>query len=208
MNTLKTMLTTTSMAVLLASPSVWAATEPAPVFVKRISDALVERLNKDRAAYKKDPAVLTKIVQENIEPYVDFDGFARGVMGPYYRQANDAQRQLFTQTFRQSLIRTYAKGLAAYDNESYTLRPFVAGKDSSKAVVGMDFKTANGTVVPITYQLIDVNNTWKVRNLQLNGIDIGLTFRNQFASTVQANRNNLDAAIKNFVPSANATPSK
>lgn len=208
MNTLKTMLTTTSMAVLLASPSVWAATEPAPVFVKRISDALVERLNKDRAAYKKDPAILTKIVQENIEPYVDFDGFARGVMGPYYRQANDAQRQLFTQTFRQSLIRTYAKGLAAYDNESYTLRPFVAGKDSSKAVVGMDFKTANGTVVPITYQLIDVNNTWKVRNLQLNGIDIGLTFRNQFASTVQANRNNLDAAIKNFVPSANATPSK
>lgn len=208
MNTLKTMLTTTSMAVLLASPSVWAATEPAPVFVKRISDALVERLNKDRAAYKKDPAVLTKIVQENIEPYVDFDGFARGVMGPYYRQANDAQRQLFTQTFRQSLIRTYAKGLAAYDNESYTLRPFVAGKDSSKAVVGMDFKTSNGTVVPITYQLIDVNNTWKVRNLQLNGIDIGLTFRNQFASTVQANRNNLDAAIKNFVPSANATPSK
>jgi phospholipid transport system substrate-binding protein len=208
MNTLKTMLTTTSMAVLLASPSVWAATEPAPVFVKRISDALVERLNKDRAAYKKDPAVLTKVVQENIEPYVDFDGFARGVMGPYYRQANDVQRQLFTQTFRQSLIRTYAKGLAAYDNESYTLRPFVAGKDSSKAVVGMDFKTSNGTVVPITYQLIDVNNTWKVRNLQLNGIDIGLTFRNQFASTVQANRNNLDAAIKNFVPSANATPSK
>lgn len=208
MTTLKTTLTTTTLAVLLASPSVWAATEPAPVFVKRISDALVERLNKDRAAYKKDPAILTKIVQENIEPYVDFDGFARGVMGPYYRQANDAQRQLFTQTFRQSLIRTYAKGLAAYDNESYTLRPFVAGKDSSKAVVGMDFKTANGTVVPITYQLIDVNNTWKVRNLQLNGIDIGLTFRNQFASTVQANRNNLDAAIKNFVPSANATPSK
>jgi phospholipid transport system substrate-binding protein len=208
MNTLKTVLTTTSMAVLLASPSVWAATEPAPVFVKRISDALVERLNKDRAAYKKDPAVLTKIVQENIEPYVDFDGFARGVMGQYYRQANDAQRQLFTQTFRQSLIRTYAKGLAAYDNESYTLRPFVAGKDSSKAVVAMDFKTANGTVVPITYQLIDINNSWKVRNLQLNGIDIGLTFRNQFASTVQANRNNLDAAIKNFVPSANATPSK
>ncbi len=208
MNTLKTMLTTTSMAVLLASPSVWAATEPAPIFVKRISDALVERLNKDRVAYKKDPAVLTKIVQENIEPYVDFDGFARGVMGPYYRQANDAQRQLFTQTFRQSLIRTYAKGLASYDNESYTIRPFVAGKDSSKAVVGMDFKTSSGTVVPITYQLIDLNNTWKVRNLQLNGIDIGLTFRNQFASTVQANRNNLDAAIKNFVPSANATPSK
>ncbi len=31
------------------------------------------------------------------------------------------------------------------------------------------------------------------------------TFRNQFASTVQANRNNLDAAIKTFIPTASAT---
>lgn len=205
MKVLTPVVTALSVAVLLGSTPVLAATEPAPVFVKRISDTLVERLNKERAAYKKDPAVLTKIVQENIEPYVDFNGFARGVMGQYYRQANDQQRVAFTQTFRQSLIKTYAKGLSAYDNESYSLRPFVAGKDSSKAVVQMDFKTSTGTVVPITYQLIDLDNQWKVRNLQLNGIDIGLTFRNQFASTVQTNRGNLDAAIKSFIPTSNVT---
>ena len=195
------------ISMMLMAQISYAAEKPND-FVQRISTELTTRLVKERAEYKKDPQLLFTIVQENIEPYVDFNSFARGVMGQFYRQATDKQRADFTATFKQSLIRTYAKGLAAYDNESYTLRPFVAGKDSSKAVVAMDFKTANGTVVPITYQLIDINNSWKVRNLQLNGIDIGLTFRNQFASTVQANRNNLDAAIKNFVPSANATPSK
>jgi len=194
-----------TLSTLFSISTAFAAVEPAPVFVKRISDTLIARLVNQRAAYKKNPAVLNQIVQENIEPYVDFDGFARGVMGQFYRQATPAQRTAFAQTFRQSLIRTYSKGLASYDNESYTIRPFVEGKDPSKAVVNMDFKTDTGTVVPVAYQLIQNGDSWKLRNLQLNGIDIGLTFRNQFATAVQANNNNLDLAIKNFIPSANAS---
>lgn len=200
---LPTALSVSMLATMIASTSVQAAPEPAPVFVKRISDTLVDRLVKERASYQKNPAVLNTIVKENVEPHVDFEGFARGVMGQYYRQATPAQRSTFTQTFRQSLIRTYAKGLAAYNNESYTIRPFTPGRDPSKAVVSMDFKTSSGTI-PVTYQLIQSGDSWKVRNVSLNGIDIGLTFRNQFSSTVQSNKGNLDSAIKNFTPSADA----
>jgi phospholipid transport system substrate-binding protein len=194
-----------TLSMLFSISTAFAAVEPAPVFVKRISDTLIARLVSQRAIYKKNPALLNDIVKENIEPYVDFDGFARGVMGQFYRQANDSQRAAFAQTFRQSLIRTYSKGLASYDNESYSIRPFVEGKDPSKAEVNMDFKTDTGTVVPVTYKLIQSGDSWKLRNLTLNGIDIGLTFRNQFATAVQANNNNLDLAIKNFIPSANAS---
>ena len=206
LTTLKTsLLLATGVASLFSASSVLAAVEPAPVFVKRISDTLIDRLVKERAAYQKNPAVLTKIVQENIEPHVDFEGFSRGVMGRYYRQATPAQRAAFEKTFRDSLIRTYARGLAAFNNESYTLKPFVAGNDSSRATVAMDFKTDKGMIIPINYQLIQAGNSWKVRNVQLNGIDIGLTFRNQFTSTVSSNRNDLDAAIRSFVPTAEPT---
>jgi len=54
-------------------------------FVQRISTDLTTRLTKEKAAYQKDPQLLLKIVQENIEPYVDFNGFAKGVMGQFYR---------------------------------------------------------------------------------------------------------------------------
>ncbi len=205
---LPTVLSSSVMAMMIASTSVHAAAiEPAPVFVKRISDKLVDRLVKERASYQKNPAVLNTIVKENIEPYVDFNGFARGVMGQYYRQATPAQRTSFTNTFRQSLMRTYAKGLSAYNNESYSIRPFTAGRDPSKAVVSMDFKTNSGNI-PVTYQLIQSGDSWKVRNVSLNGIDIGLTFRNQFSSTVQNSKGNLDNAIASFSPSADAAGNK
>lgn len=203
LNLLTGTLMSAGLALTLASSSVWAAPEPAPVFVKRISDALVERLVKERPNFQKNPAILNTIVKENIEPYVDFAGFARGVMGQYYRQATDAQRTQFEQAFRLSLMRTYAKGLAAYNNQTYSIRPFNAGKNPSKAIVSMDFQTDNGTI-PVTYQLIQSGDTWKVRNVSLNGIDIGLTFRNQFSSTVQNSKGNLDRAIQSFMPSADA----
>ena len=39
------------------------------------------------------------------------------------------------------------------------------------------------------------NGKWKLRNLIINGINIGKLFRDQFAETMQKNGNNLDKAI-------------
>jgi phospholipid transport system substrate-binding protein len=171
--------------------------------LQKAGNALLDRLVKEKAAYRKDPQLLYDIVEKNIEPYVDFDGFAKGVMGQYYRQANDAQRTQFTVTFRKSLIRTYANGMAAYDNQKIIFKPYVAGDDPKKAQVDMDIMTASNGAVPVTYQLaLNSQDQWKVKNVIINGMNLGLTFRNQFGSTVEANRGNLDKAIANFIPAA------
>jgi phospholipid transport system substrate-binding protein len=190
------------ISMMLMAQLSYAAEKPNE-FVQRISTELTTRLVKERAEYKKDPQLLFTIVQQNIEPYVDFNSFAKGVMGQFYRQASDKQRADFTATFKQSLIRTYANGLGAYENQKFVVKPYSAGEDPKKAQVDMDIQTNSGTMIPVTYQMIlDAKGQWKVRNLVLNGINLGLTFRNQFASTVEANRGNLDKAIANFVPSA------
>ncbi len=190
-------------ALLLLTAQLSYAVENPKDFVQRISEQLTTRLVNERATYKKDPQLLFAIVQENIEPYVDFTGFAKGVMGQFYRQADDKQRADFTVMFKQSLIRTYANGLGAYENEKFSVKPYKAGNDPKKAQVDMDIQTASNGLVPVTYQMVlDKQGQWKVRNLILNGINLGLTFRNQFASTVEANHGNLDKAIANFVPAA------
>ncbi|MBK8327196.1 MAG: ABC transporter substrate-binding protein [Moraxellaceae bacterium] len=190
------------LSMVLMSQVSHAAENPKD-FVQRISTELTTRLVKERAAYQKDPQLLLTIVQQNIEPYVDFDNFAKGVMGQFYRQASDKQRADFTVTFKQSLIRTYANGLGAYENQKFVVKPYSAGEDPKKAQVDMDIQTNSGSMIPVTYQMVlDTQGQWKVRNLILNGINLGLTFRNQFASTVEANNGNLTKAIANFVPSS------
>jgi phospholipid transport system substrate-binding protein len=56
--------------------------------------------------------------------------------------------------------------------------------------------------------LTDSNSQWKIRNINVAGIDLGLQFRNQFAATVKRNGGNIDKAIATFKPDADAAVKK
>ena len=192
-------------ATLMASSISFAApTETPPDFVKRISDQLIIELKSNKANLK-DTAVINQIVRKNIEPHIDAQGFTRLVMGTYYsnQYSTAQQRAQFTKNFRDSVMKTYAKGLAQYSNEGYALRPYRDTK-AQYPVVMMDFKAANGNKIPVSFQLVDKNDQWKIRNINVSGIDLALTFRDQFKSTVQQNGGNMVKAIASFKPVADA----
>lgn len=197
----------TAMAAGLLTASAMSFAAPAetpPSFVKRISDQLIAQLKQNQGQLQ-NPAVVNKIVGQNIEPYIDEQGFTRLVMGQYYsnQYTTAAQRAQFTKNFRDSAIRTYSKGLAKYSNDGYTLRPY-RETGAQYPVVMMDFKSSSGSKIPVAFQLTDINNQWKIRNINVSGIDLALTFRDQFKTTVQQNGGNMDKAIASFKPNADA----
>ena len=196
-------LTTALLFVLpLAAPA--AAANPQEV-LKSATDTLLARITKEKEVLKKDPQALYNLVEQNITPFMDIDGIARRVMGQYYRQATPEQRAEFARVFKQSLIRTYAKGLTNYEGQKIVFKPWKAGKDPKKAQVDVDVHGSTGQVYPVTFQMqVDKAGEWKVQNLILNGINLGLTFRNQFGSAVESNRGSIDKAIAGWTPDTKA----
>lgn len=195
-------------ALLLSLPLVAGATaggdNPQQV-LQKATDNLLTRITKEKEALKKDPNALYALVEQDITPFMDVDGIARRVMGQYYRQATPAQRTEFARVFKQSLIRTYAKGLTSYEGQKIVFKPYKAGSDPKKAQVDVDVHGSTGQVYPVTFQLqVDKAGEWKVQNLILNGINLGLTFRNQFGSAVESNRGSIDKAIAGWTPDTKA----
>lgn len=192
--------------LILALPVLATAATAAPqAVVQDATTALLGRITKEREILKKDQDALYRLVEENITPFVDVDGIARSVMGQYFRQATPAQQKEFARVFKQSLVRTYAKGLTAYEDQKIVFKPFKPGADPQKAQVNVDVHGNGGQIYPVTFQMqLDKSGQWKVRNLILNGINLGLTFRNQFGSAVEANRGNLDKAIAGWTPDTKA----
>ena len=175
------------------------------VVVQKSIDALVARIVKERKVLQKSPAALTALVDQNITPFVDIPGIARGVMGQYFRQASPEQRDRFAVTFKQSLIRTYANGLAGYNNQKIVVKPYTPGSDINRAQVDVEVTLESGTMVPVTFQMIrDSAGVWKARNLIINGLNLGLTFRKRFAEVVEQSAGNLDKAIAGWSPDAAA----
>lgn len=71
----------------------------------------------------------------------------------------------------------------------------------------IDFNN-KGEKIPVAFQLVDKGSQWKIRNINVAGIDLGLQFRNQFAANVKRNGNNLDKAIATFEPNADSVVKK
>lgn len=209
MNTLfKQTLTASILSTMIASSAFAVPTETPPAFVKKVADGLISRLKADQGKLQNNPTAVKAIVRQNLDPYIDSQSFTRIVMGTYATNQNStvAQRAQFERNFRETLIENYGSAFAKFSNQTYSMRPY---KDTGSAnpVVTLDFNN-NGEKIPVSFQLADKGTQWKIRNINVSGIDLGLQFRNQFAATVKRNGGNLDKAIANFQPDAEVAVNK
>lgn len=182
--------------VLATSPE---SGESAYETVKSVTDDLLAKLIVVQPLYESDREKFFQEVDSSLGPFIDFGGFSRGVMAKYYRRASSDQKTRFVSTFRTALIRTYSKALAEFDNQQIiVLEDNKPQKDPRKARVSLEVHARDGTIYLIEYSLVWMDEKWKLRNIVIEGINIGLQFRSQFAASMQEHKNDMDNVIKNW----------
>jgi phospholipid transport system substrate-binding protein len=184
--------------------------------IRATVDSLVAVIQEGKTYFDNDPERFYHAVQQVLDPAIDFDTFARGVMAVHYKRATPAQRERFQATFKTGLIRTYGKALLSFGDEKITVLPAERpptqpDRDSVKT----EIFSKEGKIYPVIYSMrLGKDGAWRVYNLTVNGINLGLTYRNQFTSSMKApaTRGNLDAVIDawgetiaNVDPSAEGT---
>jgi len=118
-------------------------------------------------------------------------------MAVHYKRAQDDQRQRFAVSFKRGLVRTYAKALLQFgDGGVKVIEPTAPPRNPKRPTVKMEVRTTSGKVYPVSYSMaVDKAGNWKMRNVIINGINIGLTFRSQFGAAMKENKNDLDVVI-------------
>jgi phospholipid transport system substrate-binding protein len=172
-----------------------AADQTAHDLVDRTTKELLSDLATNKEQYKTNPSAFYDALNRIVGPAVDADGISKSIMTvKYSRNATPAQMQRFEENFKRSLMQFYGNALLEYNNQGITVSP---AKDESgdRTSVDMTVKGSNGAVYPVSYTLNKIGGEWKVRNVIINGINIGKLFRDQFADAMQRNGNNLDKTI-------------
>jgi len=157
---------------------------------------------------KTDKEGFYRSINEVFNPYVDFDRLIRGVMATYYRRASPQQRERFAEIFKWTLIRTYSTTLLLADLDSIRLtsgpnrKNGQASKKRTRDSVFMSVRSKKGADFKIQYSLsLGKDQRWRLVNLIVNGINLGLIYRRQFAQAMQRGkyRGDLDAVIENWI---------
>ncbi|WP_339528904.1 ABC transporter substrate-binding protein [Pseudomonas mucidolens] len=186
------------LLVLLAALPLMANAVAAPSahdIIDRTTKELLADLAANKEKYKQSPGEFYDALNGIVGPVVDADGISRSIMTvKYSRKATPEQMQRFQENFKRSLMQFYGNALLEYNNQGITVSP---AKDESgkRTSVDMQVKGNNGSVYPVSYTLEKINGEWKVRNVIINGINIGKLFRDQFSDAMQRNGNDLDKTI-------------
>ena len=161
--------------------------------------AVIEENRNHHGSYKENPDVFINSISSAIEPLVDFKRISRNVMGKHYRSASPEQKIKFSKMFRDSLLETYSKTLAEFENEEILILPEKEGQDKLQRKK-IHLKIITDTkIYPAFYDLyLNNQGEWKLINIVINGVNLGVAFRNQFYSMMEKKENDLDAVITNW----------
>lgn len=163
-------------------------------------EALMGQIEGRKDYFAQHPDELEALVDDNLENVADFRYIGASVMGRYFRNATPEQRSRFAETFRQTLIDTYAKGLVTFDYQDLRVLDSGGVHSDDQASVDMEVVGVSGEVYPVSYSLRQDEGQWKVVNVIVNGINLGLTFRNQFDQAMREHNRDYDAVIDNWSP--------
>jgi len=182
--------------VLLAILPLFAfATQSPQQIVQKTTDELLSDLKANKQAYRSNPSAFYEALNRILGPVVDAEGISRSIMTvKYSRKASPEQMKRFEENFKRSLMQFYGNALLEYDNQEIRVLPARQDGDE-RASVGMEVKDSKGTVYPVSYTLVKIDGGWMLRNVIINGINVGKLFRDQFADSMQRNGNDLDKTI-------------
>jgi len=180
--------------VIMITSSVLGATMGPRTVVEHATQQVLNTLENNAERIKNDPEAVQALVADIVLPRFDFELMSRFVLGRYWRDASDAQREAFTQAFRDLLVRTYARALDGYSGEDVRIPPQRIPDDTDRVNVQTEILQVDGPVIPVDYALFFRNAQWKVFDVTIEGVSLVQNYRAQFSDIARAD--GLDALIE------------
>ena len=161
-------------------------------------------LTKNSELFETDRETYEQKIKDIFEPMIDFRRVAASVMGKkYYLLATKEQRAQFVEIFKDSLLDTYAETLAQWGDSTIStqFQDDFSYKELKTVEVKQTLDTGSSKY-PISYKLRKDKEGWKIINIIINGVNLGLTFRNQFQALAISNNEKIESTIDNWVSDA------
>lgn len=199
---MKRLLTSVALmcSLLLSALPAQASWEAASDVVEKVTNDMVALL--EEGVDINDEASLSAAmgrVEKRLDGVVDFNYISQRVMGKFYRRANDAERAHFAAVFKHTMVKTYTKALAGFEiNRVEVAAQGPESPEPDKQVVTLDVYSGAGTKYSLVNYMLERDGTWQLVNVILDGINLRLTFTNQFADLAERNNGNIQRVIDSW----------
>lgn len=177
-------------------PLARASAEAPDALVRRLSTEMIDRIKADRDLQSGDFKKISDLVDATVMPHVDFQRMTALAVGRNWRSASPEQQKLLMTEFRVLLLRTYSGALSSVKDQSVRMKPLRADPADTEVVVRSEVVQPRGEPIQLDYRLQKSGDTWRIYDVNVLGVWLVETYRNQFAQEVSAR--GIDGLIKSL----------
>jgi len=184
-----------AMAVSAVAPAAWAQQDPNK-FVEDLSSKVIETIKGDKQIQDGDLKRISDLVDTTLMPHVNFERMTALSVGRAWREATPEQKKQLMTEFRILLLRTYSNAFTAVRDQSVRMKPFRGNAAEDEVIVRSEIVQARGEPIQLDYRLEKADKAWKIYDVNVLGVWLVQTYRNQFAQEISAG--GLDGLIKSL----------
>jgi len=172
----------------IAMPALAMADEAPDAMIKRLSDEVLNAIKSDKSLKSGDVDRIMEFVDSKVMPNVNFQRMTAAAVGPAWRQATPAQRKQLQDEFKTLLVRTYAGALSQVNDQTISVKPMRGSPQDTDVVVRTEIR-GRGEPIELDYRMEKTPGKgagWRIYNLNVLGVWLVETYRDQFAPEVRA----------------------
>lgn len=167
-----------------------AFTKNAERFVQKTADQAVSFLSDDSLS----TAQKTKSFQRLLKNSFDMKTIGRFALGRNWRIATPAERKEYQALFEKMIIDIYSARFGEYQDQKVEVRK--SRKDSEKDVTVTSFVLSKtGQEIQVDWRVRLKNGRYRVIDIVIEGVSMGLTHRSDFASVIQRGGGNIGVLL-------------
>lgn len=158
-------------------------------------------IKEEGSNYDENPEEFKDRLKNIWEPMVDIKIVSRLILSSkIYNSATSAQKDLFEERTKKLLLDTYVTTLLEFENyQIKTDENIKINKNKTYEVLVNFYSDSSSFVTKLTIYK-NAAGEYRIINIIIDGINLGLTFRNQFQDTYLENNSDLDIAIESWRP--------
>lgn len=176
---------------LISPAAAQSADQGAAAFIQKLGDETVATFSNK--SLSRDQAV--QRFRTLLNAGFDVTYIGRWVLGRYWNSASEAQRAEYQKLFEQMIVNTYAERFVEYSGETFKITG-TAPAGESDSMVTTQIARPNGPPVNISWRVRKAASSYKIIDVVVENVSMGVTQRQEFASVIEQNGGRVDALIQ------------
>ena len=160
-------------------------------FVTTLADRTIQSLT----AQGIDKAQRRDRFRELMLEYFAFKGIAKWVLGRYWRRASEPQREEFLRLFEDLMVVIYADRFTKYSGEKLDVGRSEIRGNNDILVHSLITRPEGLKPVAVICRVSQKNETFKIVDLMVEGLSMGLTQQKEFASVIRMNGGKIEGLL-------------